>query len=76
MRKPKTPFHSSTEACAPGVHFRIANSLWRLKYAHRDVWRELVCAFLGRCSYRTVYICIQYGLDKLISACDIMATQS
>ena len=33
-----------------------SGSAWRLRYAHRDVWREPVHALLGRYSYRAVCI--------------------
>ena len=53
--KPKTPFHGNTAACAPcSATLLHSGSAWRLRYAHRDAWREPVHALLGRYSYCAV----------------------
>ena len=48
--------HSGARSSATLPH---SGSAWRLRYAHRDVWREPVHALLGRYSYRAVYIWIR-----------------
>ena len=50
--KAKDSFSQQHRGACSSVTLSCSGSTWRLRYTHRDVWREPVHALLGRCSYQ------------------------